>query len=286
MGRERRSKFANDAKSTADLASSLAQKANQADLETELITKRTHLYPLVSDTVIPLEIHNQAKQTSGGTTAVVVHNYTDAGSVVVDNVGSGTIMTLSNSQNTTMRPDKPSDFVGSGAVFKYRKFNDTLKDYEEIMLVDAKGNITRSKVDEPFVIACNKANNGFPAINIESTVAQTIPLNIRNGGSFITFQDETSFTKACIVSAAAKTVGMEIRAEAGHLYLKASAASGQVKMFYNNAYYPVQPLISVTTANRPATNLIDGMQIFDQTLGKPLWYKSGTGWVDAMGATV
>jgi lysophospholipase L1-like esterase len=33
MGREKRSKFANDAKTTADLASSLAQKANQADLQ-------------------------------------------------------------------------------------------------------------------------------------------------------------------------------------------------------------------------------------------------------------
>lgn len=40
-----------------------------------------------------------------------------------------------------------------------------------------------------------------------------------------------------------------------------------------------------TTANRPTDGLFSGLQWFDTTLGKPIWY-DGTNWVDATGAVV
>lgn len=41
---------------------------------------------------------------------------------------------------------------------------------------------------------------------------------------------------------------------------------------------------SGTTAQRPTTNLVVGMQYFDTTLGQPIWW-NGTAWVDALGNT-
>lgn len=41
---------------------------------------------------------------------------------------------------------------------------------------------------------------------------------------------------------------------------------------------------SGTTAQRPTTNLVIGMQYFDTTLGQPIWW-NGTAWVDALGNT-
>jgi len=42
-----------------------------------------------------------------------------------------------------------------------------------------------------------------------------------------------------------------------------------------------------TTANRPTTALVVGMNLFDTTLNKPIWLKNTTPtWVDATGSSV
>lgn len=49
-----------------------------------------------------------------------------------------------------------------------------------------------------------------------------------------------------------------------------------------NAYY----LGTGTTAQRPTEGLYTGVMYLDTTLGKPIWYLEGTGWIDATGSTV
>lgn len=254
--------------------------------KTNLTNKKVDINTLTTDTVIPFEIHNQSNQTTGGVSSEVTHHYNDATAKVIDNVGSGTILMLSNSQNTVMRPDKGENYVGTGNVFKYRKFNNTTKLYEDILIIDPNGNIERKNIEEALSFICRKTNNGFPAFNFDSATAQTIPFNIRNGGSFITFNDEVSFTKACLVSASTKTTGLELRAEAGSLFLQ--APNGNVQARYNSANYQVQVVISGTTTERPASNISNGRMYFDTTIGKPIWRlsTSATGWVDATGAAV
>jgi hypothetical protein len=44
--------------------------------------------------------------------------------------------------------------------------------------------------------------------------------------------------------------------------------------------------LSGITSARPSTDLYVGMPYFDTSLGKPIWYKTGTTWIDATGATV
>ena len=257
--------------------------AQLAQTKQELKTKRAHMTALSGDTKAPFEIHNQAGQDGADVSSEVTHHYTDATAKVIDNVGDGTILMLSNSQNTVMRPDKGADFVGNGNMLKYRKFNNTTKLYEEILNVDSKGNIERKAVDEPFNIIVRKANNGYPAFSIDSAVAQTIPVNFRNGGSFLTFQDEGGFTKSSIVSPANKTIGLELRAEAGSIYLQ--APNGTVQIRFNGQLYQAQLVMTGTTAQRPIANLSNGRFYFDTTLGKPIWRlsTSDTGWVDATG---
>lgn len=258
-------------------------EVTEAELATQVTTKRVHLNSVSTDTLIPFEIHNQGGQAGTDVSSEVTHHYTDATAKVIDNVGDGTILMLSNSQNEIMRPDKPSNYVGNGSVLKYRKFNDTNQIYDEILIMDSKGNIERKNIEEALTFICRKTNNGFPAFTFDSPTAQTIPLNIRNGGSFLTIQDENSFTKVAFVSAVGKTTGLEFRAEAGNLYLQ--APNGSVQALYRGALYQVQLVISATTANRPSTSLVKGRSVFDETLGKPIWW-NGTAWVDAMGTVV
>lgn len=44
--------------------------------------------------------------------------------------------------------------------------------------------------------------------------------------------------------------------------------------------------VKCTTTDRPTTNLLIGMQYYDTTLNKPIWYKGSSVWVDATGTTV
>ncbi len=45
--------------------------------------------------------------------------------------------------------------------------------------------------------------------------------------------------------------------------------------------------IPISTGNRPTSNLLVGMNLFDTTLNKPIWLKNLTPtWVDSTGATV
>ena len=43
--------------------------------------------------------------------------------------------------------------------------------------------------------------------------------------------------------------------------------------------------LSGSTSTRPTNNLENGLQYFDTTLGKPIWW-NGTDWVDSTGTTV
>lgn len=59
------------------------------------------------------------------------------------------------------------------------------------------------------------------------------------------------------------------------------------RTYTNNSWVDWKPInIGIgTTAGRPSTFLTAGMQFFDTTLGKPIWY-DGTNWVDATGTQV
>ena len=66
-------------------------------------------------------------------------------------------------------------------------------------------------------------------------------------------------------------------------YVKINSGSENYRDLNNFAKIPL--IMSDSTSNRPATNLVAGQSMYDSTLGKPIWY-TGSGWVDATGTSV
>lgn len=54
--------------------------------------------------------------------------------------------------------------------------------------------------------------------------------------------------------------------------------------FVNGRNWIVQNSQSGTTAQRPTTNLYNGLFYFDTTIGKPIWYLT-SGWIKADGTS-
>lgn len=51
-------------------------------------------------------------------------------------------------------------------------------------------------------------------------------------------------------------------------------------------YLKIPVIMSGTTEERPTTNLMAGQMYFDTTLGYPIWFKSGSTWVNSSGTSV
>jgi hypothetical protein len=274
-----------DADNTTYLTLKERLDTEQMANRTEFTTKRLHLDTKPTDTDRTFEIHNMVGQGVADKESEVTHHYTDASAKIIDNVGSGTILLLNNGRNPIMRPDKPTDFVGSGKVLLYRKFNLGKKTYDEIFEISHTGNIKRRGTTSAFTLQSvgdSAGYNGFVFDNVNAGVA---PFQFRNGGHLLSIQDETNKTKATFLAGTKCTSGMELRTPNGNIYL--NAPTGDVQMSHNGTLYPIQPVISGTTANRPTTNLVAGFQYFDTDLNKPIWRNAANdGWVDATGEAV
>lgn len=71
----------------------------------------------------------------------------------------------------------------------------------------------------------------------------------------------------------------------GSMYYDPSTHMPYVKDSASGGYTGIALAKRGTTANRPTTGLFSGLQYYDQTLNKPIWY-NGSAWTDATGATV
>ena len=63
-------------------------------------------------------------------------------------------------------------------------------------------------------------------------------------------------------------------------------AEGASTYWTGGTYYKIPVIMSGSTSDRPTINLTSGQMYFDTTLGKPIWFKTGSTWVDATGANV
>jgi len=149
---------------------------------TEVVTTTTKQFldhpvfaNVVSDTQRLVDIINVARQGLGSEpTPVVIHSYTEASTVLsVDNVGtSNTILALQNGNNPTRRPDKASNFVGTGQFLACNKYI-VGSGYTSLFVIDANGNIV------------SQANANFygPAhtFGLNTTAATSIYINGTSG---------------------------------------------------------------------------------------------------------
>ena len=63
-------------------------------------------------------------------------------------------------------------------------------------------------------------------------------------------------------------------------------AEGASTYWTGGTYMKIPVIHSGATADRPTVGLVAGQMYFDTTLNKPIWFKSGSTWVDATGASV
>jgi hypothetical protein len=77
------------------------------------------VYTGATSTYNGLDVYFSSDQTNATNQLhpFAIHNYTDGVSSIIDTVGSNVTLTLRQARNPTSRPDKPSNYVGTGIFF-------------------------------------------------------------------------------------------------------------------------------------------------------------------------
>ena len=99
-------------------------------------TNRNWFHSSFDYSFVPVEISN-FRQTDGTMNeGMIVHNYTDMPAMQLDNVGSGSILTLKNARNPTNRPDQPNDYVGTGNFITFKEVDDVTFIAKDKLIID------------------------------------------------------------------------------------------------------------------------------------------------------
>ena len=199
------------------------QEVNLADLRfkvyggVELRNSRTSTRSLI-------DAPNFAGQTDYGNepTAMTLHHYTDGRAVVIDNVGEGNpIVTLRNAQNPTRRPDKASNFVGTGSFLNVEEHDDDAGFSRGLFILSRSAELIWTGVKGIATLWQNKAEDGTHAFRLQTTNKHRNILNILNGRSsnVLNVGDDANFTRTRVESGPEQTNGLYLNATAGEVWL-------------------------------------------------------------------
>ena len=72
----------------------------------------------------------------------------------------------------------------------------------------------------------------------------------------------------------------------GWIQAEDMTAQGASEYWTGGTYMKIPVIHSGATADRPTVGLVPGQMYFDTTLGKPIWFKTGSTWVDSTGTNV
>lgn len=279
-------------KLTKDLQNELASTSEQLAEKSKLTNERVEVLNNSESTKGILELANFAGQgTVSNLIAFILHHYTDSGMIQFDNVGDGTVLTLKNAHNPVRRPDKPSNYVGSGKFLALAEHNYNKGYAEEIFYLSKNGVPTWTGVKGTAMFEQNKLDDGTYAYRMKINNAHNYLFDILNGANQVFYmQNNVSKTRLDFITPANQTNGMFFETKAGGIrfnpFNKVTEFIGDFKVGDGaNWNYP-QYITSGTTIQRPTVTRV-GQQYFDTDLNKPIWRnKSNNGWVDAMGVGV
>jgi hypothetical protein len=151
--------------------------------------KRIEILNETTDTKGTIDTANFARQGQASPPiGIIGHNYTDADCCWLDNVGQGnTILRLNNGQNALRRPDKPSNFIGSGTYIHLAKFVDAEQNYRPVLqITDSYQFIFDGQGfwQESLIFQNNKATSTIPAFIYKTPSASHLDvLQVNSGGS-------------------------------------------------------------------------------------------------------
>lgn len=230
--------------------------------------------------------------------AFILHHYTDSDMVQLDNVGSGTILTLKNAQNPVRRSDKDSDYVGTGNFIELYEHNNSAGYAEKILMVTKDGEFFFTGVKGSAVFSSNKNDNNLYSFELKNYKTCEYILRIVNGdkGQIFNINNDSTNTRVKIETSSTQTNGMLLKTNVGELRLTSGSTGNEdlllegrrIRVSFDNGtnYYGLQTTQYGTTADRP-TFCVPGQMYFDTDLNKPIWRNGdNNGWVDATGASV
>ena len=176
---------------------------------------------------------NFAGQLLGSSAPIgnVFHHYTDGISMQMDNVGEANkILVLKNAYNPTRRPDKPSDFVGSGTYISFDKHNYSLGYSQTLGFIDKDFKIVWTGVAGIATLWQNRADDGTAAFRLQTTNAHVNILDVLNGianqRSF-SIRDDVSFTRTILRTETNRTNGIGFEAMDGDVWLLSNGDSNK-----------------------------------------------------------
>lgn len=237
---------------------------------------------------------NFAGQTAGAGApiAFTYHNYTDGRNLQIDNVGSGTIVTLKNARNPTRRPDKASDYVGSG------NFIDFLRDdgagatvWEAFINKDMKI-VWRFR---PMVFNQGKTDTATFAFQDSVDTRHTYVHELRQSGQQVMYTKDTGSIFSYELGADRTT--FKINAAGAGQWVELGSGSGQVVIASGSTLWGSgrlnlnatvdgieckKPLIlaKYATGSLPVLADTDRALVFDSAVNKvKVWMGTAAGWV-------
>lgn len=219
----------------------------------------------------------------------VFHHYTDGKMIQLDNVGSGTILTLKNARNTVRRPDKPTDHVGTGNYMQFLRDDGTGSSVSEAFINKDLDIVWQTR---PITRISGKSDTSSWAFKDSTYTRHTYVYELRQGGQQV-FYTEDSGTEYRMKLGSNRTT-FSIEAPGGSGVLKLGAGSGQVTLASGSSLWGLGNLSLKATgslidlnkplsvaryagADLPVLTVSDRALAYDNTADKlKLW--NGTEW--------
>lgn len=266
-----------------------------------------HLINNPASTHAIVDVANFAGQNLGEEAPIgfIHHHYTDGTMHQFDNVGeANNILVLKNAQNETRRPDKPSDFVGSGNFLSLRYVDPAVGFTKTGFFIDKDMKQVWTGEKGTAVLWQNRADDGTSAFRLQTTHKHDVILDIMNGltqSRILQLLNDVSGERFLINSLSELQNGVGFQADKGDVWLLSlEGATGRIKVSHpiqasdaaknTQLTAPANKVVEVltpfkprqySTAQLPDASTFDGclISISDLT-GKPspLVYSDGTNW--------
>ena len=260
----------------------------------EIRSKRIQGENTKDDTKGTFDSSNFAGQDLGENAPIgnVMHHYTDGIMFQLDNIGENNkILILKNAVNPICRPDKPSNFSGTGDYIVCVKQNGDTKENFLGFVVNKDFGLWWSGTDgngnynQPTKLSTNKDANGVPAFIFESYKEHPYFARFLNGGKVI-LDIRKNGTRLELVNTISGGIYIETPALRFRPTNGTTEFIGDFRVGDGSSWNYPQYITSGTTAQRPTITRV-GQQYFDTDLNMPIWRnKSNNGWVDSNGLGV
>lgn len=204
-----------------DFTAQLTQKADESQLPQVL--KYLYMENEVDSQMSMIDLKNFGRTNKR--IPFVIHNYTDARLMQLDNVGSNTNLQLTNAYNPTNRPDKDGNYVGTGVFIDLQEYQLATATNVSVLKLTNTGGLDWSGLKGGTVFTNGKEVSTDYLYEFRSKKAHANLFRFGNASRYVlSFLNDMPVdsipTRTAIESSDHQTNGMLIQTRAGSLNLK------------------------------------------------------------------